>query len=136
MHVTCTYQTRYIMCDIVIILLSEKFNWVVSHFTFPLLTKCSIGIHVLIVRIQYKMVGMTIILYKWVFTKVLSTALLLINVVYRILISCASQITITWGNGKEKTFLPKYQEFPSMISISVLYGFTCEWVQDSNLCSL
>ena len=40
------------------ILLSEKFNWVVSHITFPLLTKCSIGICVLIVRIQLKMVGM------------------------------------------------------------------------------
>ena len=62
MHVTCTYQTRYIMCDIVNILLSEKFNWVVSHITFPLLTKCSIGIHVLIVRVQNKMVGMNIIM--------------------------------------------------------------------------
>ena len=85
-----------------------------SHFTFPLLTTCSIGICVLIVRVLYKVVGMTIILYKRVFSKVLSTALLVINVVYRILISCASQITlctIKWGNGKEKILLPKYQEF-------------------------
>ena len=110
MHVTCTYQTLYIIYDIVSILLSMKFNWVVSHITFPLLTTCSIGICVLIVRVQYKMVGMTIILYKCVFTKVLSTALLVIN---HIDFMCFTNYTLYnhMGNGKEKILLPTYQEF-------------------------